>query len=177
MVSVIIKPGKYISGGETVFNYGLKHTDLGKSAHVQKHLHFRIITGPFKICFHEGSLWRGHRVLIYFIITFCFVHLIRNGDRFYNWYINSKIRTKYLDDDGTGVKPKHFSQNNEQEKCVDIKVIIKIQEGNVGQRYEKIKTKFGKKNKINWIYLSSWILIPWGWRPFESEVVFTWCYY
>ena len=32
----------------------------------------------------------------------------KHGDRFYNWYINKKIKTKYLDDNGSGAKPKHF---------------------------------------------------------------------
>ena len=40
-----------------------------------------------------------------------------------------------------------------------MEVIRTIKEGNVGYRYEKIKTEFWKIIKINWIYLSSWIPI------------------
>ena len=36
------------------------------------------------------------------------MHFFRHGDWFYNRYTNSTIRTKYLDDNGTGVKPKYI---------------------------------------------------------------------
>ena len=32
------------------------------------------------------------------------MYFFRHGDRFYKQYINTIIRTEYLDDDGTGVK-------------------------------------------------------------------------
>ena len=51
-VSVIITLGKYISGGETVFYYGVKTSDLGSTAHLLKHLHGRMIFGPFKKKIH-----------------------------------------------------------------------------------------------------------------------------
>ena len=34
------------------------------------------------------------------------MHFIRHGDWFNKQYIKSEIRTKYLDEYGTGVKPK-----------------------------------------------------------------------
>ena len=68
LVSVIINLGTNISGGDIVFYDGVKQTDLGKISHVLKHLHGRIIMGPFERCFNEGYLWRGHRVGIYFIL-------------------------------------------------------------------------------------------------------------
>ena len=45
MVSVIITLGKNISGGDTVFYYGVKTSDLGSRAHILKHLHGRMICG------------------------------------------------------------------------------------------------------------------------------------
>ena len=61
-----------------------------------------------------------------------FVHFIHHGDWFYTRYINSTIRTKYIDDDGTGLKPKQFFQNNTQKKCVGMEVICTVQEGRCG---------------------------------------------
>ena len=53
LLPVIINLGKYLSGGDTVFYGRVKHTDLGKIPQVLKHLHGRIIMGPFERCFHE----------------------------------------------------------------------------------------------------------------------------
>ena len=113
-MSVIINLGTNISGGYTVFYDGVKTSDLGNRAHVLKHLHGRIIFAPFEKCFHEVTLWRGSREVISFIITKqLFVHFYCHGDWFYKRYINKKTNTKYLDDDGYGVKPIHFSQKLE----------------------------------------------------------------
>ena len=60
------------------------------------------------------------------------VHFICRGGWLYNRYINSTIRTKYLDDDGTGVKPKHFSQKHAQEERFDMEITSTVQEGNCG---------------------------------------------
>ena len=48
MVSVIITVGKDISGGDTVFYDGVKTSDLGSRARILKHLHGRMIFGPFE---------------------------------------------------------------------------------------------------------------------------------
>ena len=48
LVSVIITPGKDISGGDTVFYFGVKTSDLDSRAHVLKHLHGRMIFGQLK---------------------------------------------------------------------------------------------------------------------------------
>ena len=89
-----------------MFHYW-RHTDLVKRAQVQNNLHGRIIMGTFERCFNEGSLWRGHIAVLYFILTKHFlVNFICHGDWCYNWYIKSKISTKYHDGNGTGVKPK-----------------------------------------------------------------------
>ena len=48
LVSVIITPGKDISGGDTVFYDGVKSSDFGSRAHILKHLHGRMVFGPFE---------------------------------------------------------------------------------------------------------------------------------
>ena len=47
LVYVIITLGGKKSGGDTVFYDGVKTSDLGSRAHVLKHLHGRMIFGPF----------------------------------------------------------------------------------------------------------------------------------
>ena len=59
---------------------------------------------------HEGDIWRWHRAVISFILAKqIFLHFYRHGDPFYERYIN-ETEKKYLDDNGTGMKPKHFLQ-------------------------------------------------------------------
>ena len=70
-----------------------------------------MILGPFEFFFHEGTLWTGYRTVIYFILTKqVFLHLFCHGDSYYNRYTNTTDNLKYLDDDGSGVKPRHFLQ-------------------------------------------------------------------
>ena len=64
MVSVIITVGKDISGGDTVFYDGVKTSYLGSRAHILKHLHGRMLFGPFENAFHEITLWSGYRAVI-----------------------------------------------------------------------------------------------------------------
>ena len=107
LVSVIITLGKNISGRDTVLYDEVKKSDLGSRAHILKHLHGRMIFGPFEKVFHEGTLWNGYRYVISFILTKqIFPHFFFRGDRFYNRYINTAHKLKYLDDDGSGAKPK-----------------------------------------------------------------------
>ena len=69
LVSVIITLGKNVSGGDTFFCDGVKKSDLGSRAHILKHLHRRMIFGPFEKVLHEGTLWSGYRAVIFFILT------------------------------------------------------------------------------------------------------------
>ena len=55
--------------GDTLFYDGLKTSDLESRSHVLKHLHGRMKFGPFGIFFHEGTLWRVLKSVIYFILT------------------------------------------------------------------------------------------------------------
>ena len=68
MDSVIITLGKDISGEDTLFYDGVKPSDFVSRAHILKHLHGRIIFGPFEKVFHEGTLWSGYRAIIFFIL-------------------------------------------------------------------------------------------------------------
>ena len=68
-MAVIITLGENISWGGTVSYDRVKHIDLGKRNHVLKHLHGRMILGPFERFFHEGFLWRGYRAVISFMIS------------------------------------------------------------------------------------------------------------
>ena len=68
LVSVIITLGGNISGGDNMFYDEVETSDLGSRAHVLTQLYGIMILGPFgKI--HEGTLWRGHIAVIYFMFT------------------------------------------------------------------------------------------------------------
>ena len=51
-----------------MFYDGLKTSDLVSRARVLKHLHGRMIFGPFERKIHEGTLWSGYRSVISFIL-------------------------------------------------------------------------------------------------------------
>ena len=64
-----------------MFYERIKTTYLGNRAQYLKCLHEKIIFGPFERCFHEGSLWKGHRALVSFILKKqIFVHFFYHGD-------------------------------------------------------------------------------------------------
>ena len=110
LVSVILTLGGNVRGWETVFYDGMEISDLGSIAHVFKHLHKIMIFGSFKKT-HEGTLRRGHRSVISYILTKQILpHFYHHGDRFYNQYIEKTDKKRYIDDDDTRVKPKHFLQ-------------------------------------------------------------------
>ena len=70
-----------------------------------------MVFGPFEKVLHEGTLWSGYRAVISFILTKqIFLHFFCHGNRFYNQYLNSVDKRKYLDDDGSGVKPNNALQ-------------------------------------------------------------------
>ena len=53
---------------ENVFYDGEKMNDIGKRAHVLKHLHGRHVFCAFAKILHEGYIWTGHRAVISFIL-------------------------------------------------------------------------------------------------------------
>ena len=114
LLSILINLGANVIVGETLFYEGVKTSDLINRVHVLKYLHGIMIFGTFEKN-HEGTIWRGTRAVISVIISKnIFVHFYLRGGRFYNQYINKQIKTKYLDDDGSGVKPNFFSQNRDK---------------------------------------------------------------
>ena len=58
---IILNLGTNPSGGDTVFYDGVKPSDLGNRAHVIKHIHGKMIFGPFEKYFNEVTIWRGPR--------------------------------------------------------------------------------------------------------------------
>ena len=79
-----------------MFHDGLKPSDLGSRSHVLKHLHGRMIFGPFEREIHEGTLFRGHITVISFIITKKNLHLYHHRDHFYNQNIDKIDKTIIL---------------------------------------------------------------------------------
>ena len=107
LLSVIIILGTDVNGGESVFYNGDNMNDIGKRAHVLKHSHGRCVIGSFDNILHEGSIWTDHRAVLSFILhKSIFLHFVHDGTRFYDKYISSKNRLKYIDDDGSGFLPK-----------------------------------------------------------------------
>ena len=53
---------------------------------------------------HEGSIWTRHRAILSFILQkSIFIHFVHHGTKFYDKYITSDDRKKYMDDDGCGI--------------------------------------------------------------------------
>ena len=81
--------------------------DIGNRAHVLKHSHGRCVIGSFDKILHEGSIWTGHRAVLFFIINkSIFIHFVHNDTIFYEKYMSSKNKNKCIDDYGSGVSPK-----------------------------------------------------------------------
>ena len=80
--------------------------DIGKIEHVLKDSHGRCVVGFSDKILHEGSIWTGYRAVLYFILhKSIFLHFVHHGTIFYDKYITSDYRKKYIDDDGSGVFP------------------------------------------------------------------------
>ena len=92
-MSVIIILGTNVHGGETVFYDAENMKNIGKIANVLKHSHGRFVAGPLDKILHEGSIWTGHRVVLYFILhKSIFIHLVHHCTTFYDKYITSDDR-------------------------------------------------------------------------------------
>ena len=106
ILQIIIILRTDVNVGETVLN-GITMNDVEKRAHFIKNSHGRCVVGDFDQKYHEGYILNGHRAVLYFILhKTMFLHSIHHGTKFYDRYIKSNRRTKYVDDDGSGVKPK-----------------------------------------------------------------------
>ena len=82
------------------------------------------MVGPFDKMLHEGYIWTGNRAVLSFILhKSIFIHFLHHGTRFYEKYITSDDRRKYMDDDGSGVYPK---QKVRELYKKNIKILIQI---------------------------------------------------
>ena len=100
ILSVIIILGKKVHGGKPFFNNEKKMNDIGKIAHVLKHSRRRCVFGPFDKIIYEDSILTGYRSVLSFILhKSIFLYFLHNGTRFYDKYISSDKRKKYIDDD------------------------------------------------------------------------------
>ena len=143
LVSVIMIMGKDIIGGDTVFYFGVKSCDFGNRAHILKHSHGKMVFGTFEKVFYEGTLWNGYRSVISFILTKQrFLHFYRHANQFYDQYLNSVNRKKYIDDDGSSEKPKLEIQR----RFMKYSCYAPLQE--MLDRYKKLaRHNFGRKRK------------------------------
>ena len=117
ILPVIIILGTDVNGGEIVFNDEENMNDIVKIAHVLKYSHGRCVIGSFDKILHEGSIWTGHRAVLSFILhVSIFLHFVHNGTRFYEKYMSSKNKNKYIDDDGSGFFPKQQVRNRYNSK-------------------------------------------------------------
>ena len=81
--------------------------DTGKRTHVLKHSHGRCVVGAFDKKLHEGSIFIGPRTVLslystnrHLLTLYIMVHI------FYDKYIKSEDRKKYIDYDGSYIFPK-----------------------------------------------------------------------
>ena len=75
--------------------------EIRKRVHVLNHSHGRYVVDTLDKILHEGSTWTGRIAIIYFIL-----HFVHHGTKFYEKYITSYDRKKYMDDDWNGLFPK-----------------------------------------------------------------------
>ena len=72
-----------------------------------KYSHGSCVIGDQGKILHEGFIWTGNRAVLSFILhKSIFIHFLHHGTRFYEKYITSDDRRKYMDDDGSVVFPK-----------------------------------------------------------------------
>ena len=81
--------------------------DIWKRAHVTNHAHGRCVVGALFKILHEGSIWAVPRVVVFFTLHKpIFIYFLHYGKRFYDKYIKSDEKKKYIDDYGSCIFPK-----------------------------------------------------------------------
>ena len=117
--------------------------DIGKRVHVLKHSHGRCVVRAFDKILHEGSVCNGNRYVLSFILyKSTFLHFVHNGTKFYEKYITSNYRKKYIENDGSGVFPKQRVRNKYNTKY----------QKNYSNRYYVLKNDYIKYTRIRWTY-------------------------
>ena len=90
---------------------------------------------------HKGSIWTGHRAVLYFIFhKSTFLNFVHNGTIFYVNYISLEYKKKYIDDDGSGVFPKQK----------DRKLYNSKHQKTYPNRYYVLKNDYIKDTRICW---------------------------
>ena len=66
------------------FSYGINMNDIGKRAHIINHSHGRCAVGAFDKHLHKGSIFSGHRAVLYFILhKSIFLNSVNHGTTVY----------------------------------------------------------------------------------------------
>ena len=69
---------------------------------------------PMIIKNHGNIYLYLHRYIISFILhKSILLYFLHRGNKFYDRYIETDVRTKYIDDDGSGVRPKQKNRKNQ----------------------------------------------------------------
>ena len=134
--------------------------DIVKRAHVLKHSHGRCVIGDLDKSLREGSIWIGHRAVLLFILhKSIFLHFVHNGTIFYDKYISSEKKTKYIDDDGSDVFPKQKVRKmyNSKYQLTYSNQYYAIK--NDYKRYKNTSDIFRKKTKGNRFCFNNWFTI------------------
>ena len=96
-----------VYGGETVFFNVMTIKYVGKIENILKHSHGRCVVDALDKNLHQGYIWIGYKSVISFIFRkSIFPHFVHHGTSFYDKYITSDDKKKYMDDDGSGIFPK-----------------------------------------------------------------------
>ena len=84
------------------FLWNVYMNDIRKRAHVLNHSHGMCVLVAFGKILHEVSIWTGPRAVLSFILhKSIFIHFVHHSTRFYDKYITSDDKNKYIDDDGS----------------------------------------------------------------------------
>ena len=120
LLSVIIILETYVHGGETFFKMELLCMILGKE-HMILSIHTEDVWVVPLIKFYTMALF-GMEPDQLFIFSFTnqnFLHFVHHSAKFYDKYINTDDRRKYIDYDGTGIFSKQKVRNIFNEKYKD----------------------------------------------------------
>ena len=119
--------------------------DIGNRAHFMKHSKVRCGVGDSDKILHRGSILNNTRsVLSIILYKSIFLHFVHHGTKFYDKYIKSDDRKKYIDYDGSGIFTKQMVKNLYS---------AKYQKTCSNRYYEIIKIDHIKYTRIRRMYL------------------------
>ena len=97
LLSVIFILGTDFHSGETVFNMELNMNDIWERAHGLNNSHIMCVVGAF------DKIWHHRAVLSLILQKSTLLHFVNNVTNFYDKYIYTDDRKKYIDYDGSGI--------------------------------------------------------------------------